>query len=259
MSASYSALVIDDEPLARHRLVRMLRKLNWIESIAEAADIHEGIRQATESQPDILLLDIQMPGGNGFELLEKLGSSPPIVIFVTAFSHYAVKAFDANAIDYLTKPIEPGRFNLAMERARVAAGNQHQSDKITELQATLATLKTALDQQPGPCQDIWAKSRDGYSRITINEIIRVQAERDYVRIYLPTGEHLYHENLTRMETLLQAHGFMRIHRGSIVNLKKIVRIKKGALSSTLLVLSDGAELRVGRTYLDKLREVILKA
>ncbi|CAG0998709.1 partial Transcriptional regulatory protein BtsR, partial [Anaerolineae bacterium] len=128
-----AVLVVDDEPLARRRLVRLLGKLDWVGRIEQAADVAEARLKVLELQPDILLLDILMPGGSGFDVLQQLGPEPPIVIFVTAFDHHALRAFEANAVDYLTKPIEPGRFGLAMDRARAAIDTRHQADRIAEL------------------------------------------------------------------------------------------------------------------------------
>ena len=141
-----SVLVVDDEPLARRRLTRMLGKMEWVCRIDEAGDVAQACQRADEHRPDILLLDIQMPGGTGFEVLERLAHAPPAVVFVTAFDHHALRAFEANAIDYVTKPVEPGRFQMAMTRARHAAASRSQDDRIAELRETVTSLSF---EQPG--------------------------------------------------------------------------------------------------------------
>lgn len=146
-------LVVDDEPLARRRLLRLLAKMEWVGRIEEAADAREARRAAEQTQPDILLLDIQLPGGSGFDVLESLGPEPPVVVFVTAFDHHALRAFEANAVDYVTKPIEPGRFARALERARIAAGARLQADRVAELQEMIASLKRTLTEQPKKSTD----------------------------------------------------------------------------------------------------------
>lgn len=253
-----TVLIVDDEPLARRRLARMLGKLDWVDQVDEAADVIEACRKTVDIQPDILLLDIQMPGGSGFDVLEQLGPEPPIVVFVTAFDHHALRAFEANAVDYLTKPIEPGRFNQAMERARSAVGSRYQADRIAELQETIASLKHALREQPRQATEFWVKVRGEHVRIAQEKIIRFQAERDYVRIFSDGAEYLYHETLTSLEQRLDPADFMRIHRSSIVRITAITRIKPASFAAMIAVLEDGSEIRVGRTYASSVRGKLRK-
>ena len=254
-----AVLVVDDEPLARRRLIRLLGKLDWVGSIEQAADVAEARRKIRELQPDILLLDILMPGGSGFDVLQQLGPEPPIVIFVTAFDHHALRAFEANAVDYLTKPIEPGRFGLAMDRARAAIDTRHQADRIAELQETIAALKSAFHEQPKERIDFWVKARGEHVRIPADSVIRFQAERDYVRIYVAGAEYLYHETLTSLEQRLDPDAFIRIHRSAIVRSNAIKRIKTAAFAAMIAVLTDGAEVRVGRTYAASVRRRLMRA
>ncbi len=254
-----TVLIVDDEPLARRRLARMTEKLDWVGRIETAADAIEGRQAATAARPDILLLDIQMPGGSGFDVLEAPMPVPPAVVFVTAFDHHALKAFEANAVDYLTKPVEPARFAVAMERARAAALSRVQQDRIAELQETVATLKRALNERARKPADFWIKVRGEHVRIPANEIVRVQAERDYVRIHLPGREYFYQENLSTVERRLDAEEFMRIHRSTIVRVSAVARIRAMPLSALIAVLSDGSEVRVGRTYAAAVRARFMRA
>lgn len=251
-----SVLVVDDEPLARRRLIRLLNKLEWVGEISEAGDIVQAGALARANAPDILLLDIQMPGGTGFELLDHLGQAKPAIVFVTAFDHHALRAFDANAIDYVTKPIEPGRFALAMARAQDAARAQGQADRIVELQETLSSLRR--DQESGDAwvRDFWVKSSGEYLRLPIDTILSFRADRDYVRVQVAGAEYLYQESLASLERRLNPADFWRVHRSAIVQRGAIARVKPGPFSSLILVLVDGAEVRVGRTYGNAVRAAL---
>lgn len=253
-----TVLVVDDEPLARRRLVRQLNKLDWIGRIEQASDVTEACRKTAEIQPDIMLLDIQMPGGSGFDVLEQSGPEPPVVVFVTAFDHHALRAFETNAADYLTKPIEPGRFAQAMERAKSAVSARDQTDRIIEMQETIAALKRALREQPKQTQEFWLKLRGEHIRISQDDIIRIQAERDYVRIHVNGAQYLYHETLTALEQSLSPEDFIRIHRSSIVRRNAVARIKAAPFAALIAVMKDGTEIRIGRTYANIVRSQLVK-
>jgi two-component system LytT family response regulator len=249
-----SVLVVDDEPLARRRLLRLLARLDWVGRVDEAGDAVEATRKAEALQPDILLLDIQMPGGSGFDVLQRPDPVPPVVVFVTAFDHHALRAFDANAVDYVTKPIDPGRFDTAMARARQTVVMRQQLGRMQEMQETIANLKQALGGQQEPSGDIWAKVRHEHVRIAPEHILRLQAERDYVRIHVANADYLHHESLSALERRLDPGLFLRIHRGTIVRRDAIVRMRQAPFGALVAVLRDGSEARVGRTYVSSVRE-----
>lgn len=254
VSETLSVLVVDDEPLARRRLLRLLVKLPWIGRIDEASDVGEARRAIAICRPEIVLLDIQMPGGDGFDVLDAFGADAPAVVFVTAFDHHALRAFEANAVDYVTKPIEPGRFALALERARLAAGSRQSADRIAELRETIAALRKTLNGQSRQDVAFWVKVRNENIRIPHARIIRFQAERDYVRIHVADAQYLYRETLSSLELRLAPADFIRIHRGTIVRRDAVVRIRPAPFSALIVVLIDGTEVRVGRTYTSALRE-----
>ncbi|PZU19740.1 MAG: DNA-binding response regulator [Shinella sp.] len=253
-----SVLVVDDEPLARRRLTRHLGKMAWVGRIDEAGDVDHACRLSEELKPDILLVDIQMPGGSGFDLVARLGAPSPVVVFVTAFDHHALRAFEANAIDYVTKPVEAGRFEMAMGRAREAVASRTQGDRIAELQETVASLKKALGSNSRRTGDLWVKSQGAYIRIATETVIRFQAERDYVRIHLADAAYLYQENLSSLERRLDPGMFIRIHRSTIVRRSAIIRIKTAPFASLVAVLCDGAEVRVGKTYAPAIRSALTR-
>ena len=248
-----SVLVVDDEPLARRRLVRLLAKMDWVERIEEAGNVEQACQQAEEQRPDILLLDIQMPGGTGFEVLERLAETPPAVVFVTAFDHHALRAFETNAVDYVTKPIEPGRFATAMARARDSVKSSSQTDRIAELQETVASLKQALNSNERRSRDFWVKAHGEFLRLAPENILWFEAERDYVRLHVQDAGYLYQANLASLERRLDIDEFMRIHRSAIVRVAAIVRVKPAPFGALIVVLSDGTEVRVGRTYTSAVR------
>lgn len=251
-----SVLVIDDEPLARRRILRLLAKYPWVGRVDEAANVAQAVAIVAARPPDIMLLDIQMPGGDGFDILAAVAEAPPAVVFVTAFDHHALRAFENNAVDYVTKPIEPGQFHLAIERARAAAGARLQSDRIAELQETLHALKQALGRENRKNGEFWVRTHGEYLRIPADDIIRFQADRDYVRLHIADGDYLYQESLASLERRLDPARFLRIHRSTIVQRSAIERIKQMPFASLVAVLTDGTEVRVGRTYTPAIRSAL---
>lgn len=251
-----NVLVVDDEPLARRRTIRLVHQIEGIDRVEEAGDFAQACRMIDAASPDILLLDIQMPGGSGFEVLERVAQTPPAVIFVTAFDHHALRAFEANAVDYVTKPIEPGRFREAMERALRAVTLHSRAERIAELQETVASLRTALNARAKPAVDFWVRARGDHVRISSDAIVRFEAERDYVSIHVPGGRYLYRESLSSLERRLDPTEFVRIHRSAIVRRGAIVRVRSGPFAALIAVLSDGAEVRVGRTYETRMRALL---
>lgn len=254
-------LVVDDEPLARRRVVRLLRPLPWVGQIEEAAHVPQALACLDRFEAHILLLDIQMPGGSGFDLLARLVSGSgrqgplPVVVFVTAFDDQACQAFDANATDYITKPIEPGRFQLALERARRATELQDGAQRIAELEEAIATLRRTAP--PRGTADLWVKTQGHYARIACTSITRIEAERDYARIHADGRAYLHNASLSELERQLPDQEFIRIHRSMMVRIDAVRRLGVGAFSSLALVLSDGTTVRVGRTYTAGVRARIM--
>lgn len=254
-----SVLVVDDEPLARRRLVRLLDRLPWVETVVQAGNVDEACDRAADRMPDILLLDIQMPGGDGFALIERWADNLPATVFVTAFDHHALRAFEVSAVDYVTKPIEPGRFHQAMERARSTAEGRSQADRLTELNETVASLKRSLEKHVGYARPFWVKYQGGHVQIHPDRIIRVQAERDYVRLHVRDADYLYQDSLLNIGKRLDPGRFVRVHRGAIVRRDTVIRTRPGAFGALILVLEDDTEVRVGRTYGAAVRAMFSKA
>lgn len=256
---SLNVLVVDDEPLARRRVVRLLRALPWVGVIEEAAHVPQALARLERVEAHILLLDIQMPGGSGFDLLARLRgkSEPPVAVFITAFDNQARQAFDASATDYITKPIEPGRFQLALERARQAVAMRGGAQRIAELQEVIANLRNAVPPARG-LTELWVRTQGHHVRIAAASITRIQAERDYTRIHADGREYLHNASLSELEQRLSAQDFLRIHRSTLVRIGAVSRLAVGAFSSLTLVLIDGTVARVGRTYTAEVRAQLLR-
>ena len=252
-------LVVDDEPLARRRAVRLLRQLVDVGEILEAGDIAQA-RAILDSRPiDVLLLDIQMPGGSGFDLLESLASPPGAVLFVTAFDDQALRAFEAEAVDYITKPIDPGRLQAAFRRATSIVFARANQDRISELTETVNALRQSGAGRSRSQTEFWIRVRKDYVRLSAAQISRFQADRDYVHIHAGAETYLHHESLASLERRLDEEEFVRIHRSTIVRRDQIVRMKSSPLSSMIAVMKDGSEVRVGRTYLPAVRSRLARS
>lgn len=246
-------LVVDDEPLARRRAMRLAKQLPWVGEVSEAGNVAQALERLAAATYHVILLDIRMPGGSGFDLLQHLPEPSPAVIFVTAFGDQALRAFDANAVDYVTKPIGTGRFQAAMERARLVIEQANSADRIRELEEVVANLRAMGDPVPQPAAELWVRANGEYVRIQPERIAHLAAERDYVRIHADGQAYLYHENLAALERILPSDQFLRIHRSTMVRINAIARVKSGQFHSLTAVLTDGTELRVGRTYTASIR------
>ncbi len=251
-------LIVDDEQIARRRLIRLLRTMNDMIVVGEAGDVDSAVAAVEALRPDILLLDVQIPGGDGFTVIERLGRESPPVVFVTAFDHHALRAFEMEAVDYVTKPVDPERLATAIHRARTAVIGQGRDEQLAELLTTVETLRRSLRQSQDQihAQSFWVKSRGAHQRIGIESIDYIQAERDYVRLFAGGQSHLVSDTISAMQARLAPMGFLRIHRSTLVRREAVVQMLQGRYGTLTLRLSDGAELRVGRTYVDGLRAAL---
>ena len=252
--SALNVLVVDDEPLARRRAIRHLARLDWVGAVEEAGTVQQALAKLAGFDAHILLLDIQMPGGSGFELVSRLPAPAPTIVFVTAFDDQACQAFDANAVDYVTKPIDPGRLQLALERARKAVLSQGSQERIVELEEVIASLRSAAAHRSAGHSDLWVKSGGNYLRIPCSSITHIQAERDYARIHADGGkDYLHSESLADLERSLPVGEFMRIHRSTLVRVAAITHVAVGRYSSLSVVLQGGKAAKVGRTYAAEVR------
>jgi len=215
-----NTLIVDDEPLARRELKRLLAPFSWLHVVGEAADIDEAHERIVALHPALIFLDVQMPGGTGFDLLERL-ECPPRAIFTTAYDQYAVKAFDVSALDYLLKPIEPERLRAALEKVRGTA------------------TEPALEQ---------LFVRDGHRCwfVPLREVALFDAEGNYVRLHWGQARPLLGRSLGALEARLDPKRFFRANRHQILNLDFVQSIEVGQGGRLHVGLGDGREIEISR-------------
>ena len=248
---SLSVLVIDDEPLARTRMKRMLQNIGNIEIAGECANGRQAVEQIPKIKPDVLLLDVQMPEMNGFQVLESLGKNMPYVIFVTAYDQYAIQAFEVYALDYLLKPFNENRLERALIRARKQVALENQTGFSDQLTALVKELKGEPHLDRLVIKDerkIWF--------VPIDSIDWIEADGKYVLVHAGKEAHLLRESLTALETKLNPKKFTRIHRSSIVNIERIKEMQPWFHGDYRIVLDNGKELILSRTYRKKFQELI---
>jgi DNA-binding LytR/AlgR family response regulator len=243
-------LIVDDEPLARRRLEILLRELPDAALVGAAADGLSAARLIEELEPDVVLLDIKMPGRTGLEVLDGLARErAPIVIFVTAFDRFAIDAFERAAFGYLLKPVEPAKLIAALGRARVALAERAAADRTQELEEVLANLRGGAEPPPSPfVRNIWIAERGGRACVAVGAIDWIAAERDYVRIHTGPKSYLIRQSIGGLESRLDPEEFLRVHRSSLVRRDRIVRIKNAA-GRGAVVLSTGVEVPVSRRHM----------
>lgn len=220
------ALIIDDERLARFELRRLLQAHPEVVLIGEAGNMPDGIEAIAELQPDLIFLDVQMPGGSGFDLLAAL-DAPPAVIFTTAFDQYAIKAFDVSALDYLLKPIEPPRL------AHALAKYERQAD-------------SPKARPQGADGKVFIKDGDRCWFVAMEQIVLFESEGNYTRVYFDNNRPLLLRSLNQLEAKLDPERFMRVSRRQIVNLKFVVDIAPGPAGVMVMTLKDEIKVPMSR-------------
>ncbi|UUR09222.1 LytR/AlgR family response regulator transcription factor [Sphingomonas glaciei] len=238
-------LVVDDEPLATERLQLLLARLGGIDLVGTASDGEAACRMAEALRPDLLLLDIAMPGMDGIDVARELGRSAgrPAVIFVTAFDQFAVSAFEVEAVDYLVKPVDPQRLERALERARAYLSRRD------------AGGEEAAPPPGSYLEEFWASDLSGLVRIRAIDIDRISAERDYMRLHVGSRSWLIHHSMAALEEGLEPALFVRLHRSAIVRRDFISGFQRNASGRWIARLADGTEQPVGRLYADCVREI----
>jgi two-component system LytT family response regulator len=234
--APIRALVVDDESLARRNLTVLLRRDPDIGSIAECDSGLEAIEEIRKSKPDLLFLDVQMPECGGFDVLEMLGSNlPPTIIFVTAYDEYALRAFEAGALDYLLKPFDDARFNRAMNRAK---------EKLAHY----------LPQQQRAAERLVVKSQGRVLFLNIADIDWIEAAGYYACVHVGNDTHILRRSLLDLEQDLGDATFIRIHRSTVVNLARIRGLELQAGGDYEVVLQSKVRLRLSRRYRKRLQD-----
>jgi len=241
--APLGVLIVDDEPVARVGLRHMLAGSNWLQCIGEAANGAEAVEAIDKLRPDIVLLDIQMPGMPGTEVLRHV-QHRPFVIFTTAYAEHAVTAFELGALDYLLKPFGAERLESALERIRAAVGEP--------APPPLDRLADAWGQ--GPISRLFVRSGRSIVPIAVSQVTHFEAVGDYVSVHAGAS-HLLHLSLGRLEQRLDPKRFARIHRAHIVNLDHVASFFRQLDGQVVARMRDGTELPVSRTRARQLREL----
>ncbi|HET6764588.1 MAG TPA: LytTR family DNA-binding domain-containing protein [Longimicrobiaceae bacterium] len=252
MNEPIRALVVDDDPLSRARIRSLLRGEPGIELIGECTDGSEAIPRIEAERPDLVFLDVQMPQVDGFGVVEAIGvERMPVVVFASAFVEFALRAFEAYALDYLLKPYEEERFRTTLQRAREAV-QQRRAAPDPRMGALVDFLKApARPEYP----DLMAiKVGDQFRFVEVKDVDYVEANENYVRLHIDKTQRLLHKTLTEMEELLlDPARFVRIHRSTIVNVTRIASVEPLFHGELAVVLKDGTRLVCSRRFRPKLQ------
>ncbi len=241
-------LIVDDEPPARKKLRSFLEEEKgageW--RILEAGNGIDAARMIREEKPDIVFLDIQMPGMTGFEVIDVVGTvNMPAVVFVTAYDQYAIEAFDVQAVDYLLKPFHNERFRKAFQRAQEKLNSGTASEEVNR-------IMEHVGKSAAPPDRIMVKKGQRYFFVKTSDIIHISAEEKYVRIHTATESYLMRDSMIRMEKRLDSARFIRIHRSSIVNIDHIKEVQPWTHGDYVVILKEGTKLNLSRRYSDRL-------
>jgi two-component system LytT family response regulator len=248
-------LIIDDEPLAREKVRNFIEGDREIEVIGECSNGTEAIVAIKKLHPDLLLLDIQMPKIDGFAVLEAVSDTPlPYVIFVTAYDQYALRAFEFHALDYLLKPFDRDRFAGTMQHAK----EQIHKERSNELKQGVQALLEHLKEHPRFLDRMVIKSSGRVFLLKTAEIDWIEAEGNYARLHVGKESHLLRETITSLESQLDPRVFLRIHRSTIVNLNRIKELQSWFHGEFQVILQDGTQLLLSRSYRDKLEKALGK-
>jgi two-component system LytT family response regulator len=260
-------LIVDDEALARDRLRDLLAELDEFEIVGECERGDAAVEAIGTLAPHIVLLDVQMPGLDGFDVLDGVADTVapelmPIVIFVTAYDQYAIRAFEASALDYLQKPVARHRLATALDRAgrqldlRDAASVGARPDAKPTTMPGLAGLRAATRATRGYATRFAVKRGDAVQFVRPEEIDWIDAAGNYVRLHVRGGVSMLRSTIGEIEARLDPHRFLRIHRSAIVNLDRVTKIESFTHGEYVLVAADGARLRSSRAHSARLRELV---
>jgi len=257
-------LLVDDEPLAIEGLKIRLEEFENVEIIGTASNGREAIKEIRSLSPDLVFLDIQMPGIDGIGVVRALlGSKVPLFVFVTAYDKYAIEAFEANALDYIVKPVDEERLKDAIHRARETIRSQTAVNRESQLVEMLATfsdedrdkIKELIDERDWQSQDRYPEKmsfKDGSKVVVLNadEVDWIDAAGDYMCVHAGGKTHIIRETMKALEARLDPSRFQRIHRSAIVNVNKVKELHPHSNSEYFLILESGQELKLSRSYKD---------
>ena len=249
-------LVVDDEPMARERVLSLLKQEDDFEVIGECADGTQAVSVIQHQSPDLVFLDVQMPGCSGFDVIQNVGADRmPTVVFVTAYDEYALRAFEVHALDYLLKPFGKDRFQETLKHAREALDRRRAGDLGRRLLALVHDIKPGQQER---LDRLVVKSGGRVFFLRTDEIDWIEAAGNYVRLHLGDESHLFRETMNHMETRLDARRFARIHRSRIVNIERIRELQPWFNGEYVVILRNGTRLTLSRNYRERLQEQLAK-
>lgn len=245
MDKRIRTVVVDDEPLACKRLEKLLNEDDEIELISLCANGEEAIKQINEEQPDLVFLDIQMPEINGFDVLQNIDQEKaPLIIFVTAYDEYALKAFEVHALDYLMKPFKKERFFESLDRAKKALEQGSRAGMHSKIENLLEYLEPAQ----GSLSRILVKSSGRYFFLKTTDIDWIESSGNYVRIHSGGNNYLIRETMINMEKKLDSDTFFRIHRSTIINVNKVKELEQWFHGDYQVIMYNEEKLTMSRNY-----------
>jgi two-component system, LytTR family, response regulator len=265
-TATIRTMIVDDEVLARQNVEALLRSDPEITIVAQCGNGTQAIEAIKQHQPDLLFLDVQMPGMSGFDVLAKLPADVlPQVVFVTAYDHFALQAFDVQAVDYLLKPFNRARFQEALARAKSIVRNHDRRDFSRRLDEVMSALQKLRDSAAAKNGAVPAtKPREGEGRLFIrcdgeihvmsaDDILWIESDGDYVRLHVTDKSRFVRMSLHKMMEKLDPAHFVRIHRSTIVNLRHMRKASPALYGEYTVELTNGAKLKVSRTFVHDLK------
>lgn len=240
-------LIADDEPLARERLRLLLANDESVIIVAECRNGKEVIAALQQSKFDVLFLDIRMPGGNGFEVMEQVGiANMPTTVFVTAHNEFAIQAFEVNALDYLTKPVELSRLQTTLSRVKEKAAMRSSSEERNKLQAVFSGLEKLLSERPEYPLRLLVPHGNKEILISVDDIDWIEAADYYASLHVGPKTYMIREPIKDLAQTLDPRKFVRIHRSIIVNVERVVEIFREGRSEGAIVLGSGERLRMSK-------------
>jgi two-component system LytT family response regulator len=239
-------ILIDDEPLAREVIKAYLQHFDDLEVVAECGDGFEGVKAIQEHRPDLILLDIQMPKINGFEMLELIDTKPS-VIFITAYDSYAIKAFEANALDYLLKPVPEERFREAVLKWK---------SKVVPMAPLVDNVLNTMAATAAQQNRVVVKTGNKVKIIPVHDIYYLEADDDYVKVTTAEGSFLKNKTMNFYEQSLDPQLFVRVHRSYIVQINQITKIEPYQKETHLAILRNGTQIPVSKTGYTKLKSLL---
>lgn len=244
-------LIADDEELSRERIMSFLKDEKDFFIAGECSSGTETLEKIKVLLPDLVFLDIQMPGMNGVEVLQNLKSPLPQIIFVTAYDEYAIKAFELNAVDYLLKPFSKERFKKTLEKVKQNLSSAGINEKVFRLISDLQKKEKYLSR-------FIVKSSGTFTFVPVEEVNYIEAEGNYIKIKTQNGFHLVRDTITRTCERLNPENFVRVHRSLIVNISKIKQMQTHFNGEYIIVLKDNTKLRTGRNYKEAVDKILFE-